>query len=30
MVSTKEVEAAYEVAKERYAEVGVDTEEVLK
>lgn len=30
MVSTKEVENAYAVAKERYAEVGVDTEEVLK
>lgn len=30
MVSEKEVHTAYEVAKERYAEVGVDTEEVLK
>ncbi|TSO25359.1 L-rhamnose isomerase [Lactobacillus sp. LL6] len=30
MVSEKEVETAYQVAKQRYAEVGVDTEEVLK
>ena len=30
MVSEKQVETAYQVAKERYAEIGVDTEEVLK
>ncbi|MBP2057142.1 L-rhamnose isomerase [Lactobacillus colini] len=29
MVNAKAVEAAYQVAKERYAEVGVDTEAVL-
>lgn len=30
MVSEKQIETAYQVAKERYAEIGVDTEAVLK
>ncbi|MFD1418557.1 L-rhamnose isomerase [Companilactobacillus keshanensis] len=30
MVKTEEVEDAYKVAKERYAEIGVDTEAVMK
>ena len=30
MVSEKQVETAYQVAKERYAEIGVDTEDVYK
>ncbi|POD89106.1 L-rhamnose isomerase [Lactiplantibacillus plantarum subsp. plantarum] len=30
MVKTDEVEKAYQVAKERYAEIGVDTEKAME
>lgn len=30
MVKAQEIEAAYKIAKQRYAEIGVDTEEVMK